>query len=91
MFLPLPLDIDECSEGLNNCEHGCSNTDGSFVCTCNTGYMLASNGCTDIDECLKGACSSVEGATCLNTDGSYKCQCNAGYRISSDGQTCEGM
>ena len=39
-----PSDIDECSDGLDNCEHGCSNTNGSFVCTCNAGYMLEENG-----------------------------------------------
>ena len=47
--------------------------------------------CTDIDECLEGGCSNVEGATCVNTEGSFECQCNTGYRLSDDGQQCEGM
>ena len=40
----LLVDIDECAENLHNCESGCSNTDGSFICTCEEGYMLESDG-----------------------------------------------
>ena len=32
-------DIDECS-GVNDCQQGCTNTEGSFVCTCQAGFML---------------------------------------------------
>ena len=38
------IDIDECSERLDNCMSGCSNTEGSFVCTCEEGYMLDTDG-----------------------------------------------
>lgn len=44
----------------------------------------------DTNECLEGACATVEGSTCLNTEGSYECQCSEGYRLSDDQQTCEG-
>ena len=39
------LDINECAED-HGCDHLCNNTDGSFHCYCNPGYMLHSNGTT---------------------------------------------
>ena len=53
--------------------------------------VIGSHHIADIDECLEGGCSSVEGATCVNTEGSFECQCNTGYRLTDDGQQCEGM
>ena len=38
------LDIDECSENADICDQNCSNTEGSYTCSCNVGYVLASNG-----------------------------------------------
>ena len=35
------LDIDECVNGVNNCHNDyatCFNTEGSFTCSCNSGY-----------------------------------------------------
>ena len=39
-FAHIPLDIDECEEEIDNChaDASCTNTDGSFNCTCLTGY-----------------------------------------------------
>ena len=39
----IPVDINECS-GSHGCEHNCHNTAGSYYCTCNSGWVLASNG-----------------------------------------------
>ena len=39
------LDINECA-GDHECHHLCNNTDGSFRCYCNPGYVLDSNGTT---------------------------------------------
>lgn len=33
-------DINECNDGINRCEHSCSNTIGSYNCSCLPGYML---------------------------------------------------
>ncbi len=35
------VDIDECSTNKGGCQHTCTNTSGSYVCTCHTGYQLA--------------------------------------------------
>ena len=83
-------DIDECAEGTDGCAQICVNEDGSYSCSCQSGYQLASDGrgCTDIDECADNMdnCSQI----CTNTIGSYRCSCNVGYRIGSDVHECEG-
>ena len=35
------LDINECFEGINDCHEyaNCTNSDGSYTCACNTGYI----------------------------------------------------
>ena len=41
-LLILALDVNECLTNENGgCAQNCSNTDGSFECTCGTGYTLA--------------------------------------------------
>ena len=40
------LDIDECAEGIDSCDQTCTNTLGSYLCSCGSGYRLASNGRT---------------------------------------------
>ena len=39
-------DIDECSEGIDNCSQMCTNTDGNFTCGCYNGYLLDTDGTT---------------------------------------------
>ena len=43
-FIVFHSDIDECSDGTHNCSQTCTNTNGSFTCGCNNGYLL------DVDE-----------------------------------------
>ena len=33
-------DINECINGTQNCSQICTNTNGSFMCDCNSGYLL---------------------------------------------------
>ena len=37
-------DINECSTRTHNCAQRCTNTAGSYTCSCNSGYRLAANG-----------------------------------------------
>lgn len=43
------LDVDECA-GVNNCDGDatCSNNDGSYDCTCNSGYSGDGRQCDGI-------------------------------------------
>ena len=40
------IDIDECAANTDGCDQLCTNIAGSFQCSCNSGYSLASNGRT---------------------------------------------
>ena len=33
-------DIDECEEDIDGCEQECTDTDGSYNCSCSLGYTL---------------------------------------------------
>merc|ERR1711892_1188056 len=69
-------DLDECATE-NNCKAPlvCSNTYGSYECTCKSGYKLENETCTDINECELDNCTANE--HCTNTDGSFSCECQA--------------
>ena len=36
-------DVDECSEDTDGCSQTCSNTYGSFMCSCGSGFTLAND------------------------------------------------
>ena len=44
IHLLLFQDVDECTNNNGGCEQMCSNTIGSFLCNCGTGYQLDRNG-----------------------------------------------
>ena len=37
------VDINECDTSNGGCNHTCTNTDGSYTCSCNSGYELNSD------------------------------------------------
>ncbi|XP_035672990.1 uncharacterized protein LOC118413571 [Branchiostoma floridae] len=75
-------DINECLTNNGGCQHTCSNNDGSYTCSCNTGYSLSGQySCTDINECTSGSNGGCD-HMCSNTVGSYRCSCNTGYYLS---------
>ena len=41
-----PTDIDECAQALVECDHNCTNINGSYYCTCMDGYALESDNYT---------------------------------------------
>ena len=53
---PMPChsqDINECDTTNGRCEHSCTNTIGSFICSCDTGYQLDGNGLSCSGEGLR--------------------------------------
>ncbi|XP_035676194.1 von Willebrand factor D and EGF domain-containing protein-like [Branchiostoma floridae] len=76
-------DIDECRLTNHGC-HECTNTPGSYNCSCMDGYVVGAGGtsCQDVDECLldNDVCPYV----CINTEGSYYCICPPGYMPETD-------
>ncbi|CAI2357829.1 unnamed protein product [Caenorhabditis sp. 36 PRJEB53466] len=51
-FANFIADFDECQNDNAGCEHSCQNRLGSYVCTCNAGYILAE----DKHNCKEGSC-----------------------------------
>ncbi|XP_078576863.1 uncharacterized protein LOC144862349 [Branchiostoma floridae x Branchiostoma japonicum] len=83
--------IDECTDQNGGCSQTCTNTVGSYNCSCSEGSVLDVDGhnCTAVDECasLNGGCEQ----TCVNTGGSYHCLCGDGYRLNADGHNCDDI
>ncbi|XP_078357327.1 uncharacterized protein LOC144642207 isoform X3 [Oculina patagonica] len=71
-----------------DCDQTCSNTPGSYTCSCVSGYRLDSDGksCIDINECFNnnGGCSHH----CFNIPGSFYCGCPEGITMASNNLTC---
>lgn len=82
------IDIDECLK--RPCDQDCSNTDGGYKCSCNSGFKLVNQSkCEDIDECAAPTppCDQL----CSNLEGSYKCSCRDGFLLNTTTRTCYGM
>ena len=92
-LLSLIVDVDECLLGISTCARApngtCTNTIGSYLCSCNPGYSGDGRTCVDIDECDMGTHNCSVNANCTNTVGSFSCSCNYGY--IGDGHTCSKL
>ncbi|KAI5108251.1 fibrillin-2 isoform X1, partial [Silurus meridionalis] len=85
-------DIDECQVLEKPCKvyEKCSNKEGSYECSCLTGFTRPSKNaeCSDIDECLIYQ-SCHPNATCVNSVGSFMCTCKNGF--NGNGTYCEDV
>lgn len=84
-------DVNECSKDNGNCDHECSNSVGSYHCSCHHGYRLSGHHrCQDVDECtdVPGVCGTAQ---CRNLIGSYECLCDVGYVYNNETKTCEDV
>ena len=53
LIMPV-VDINECNQGNGGCEQICTNTFGSYKCSCNDGYTLDFDGVSCTGKWLKG-------------------------------------
>ena len=101
------IDINECSQNNGGCEDTCTNTMGSYECSCQaTGYSLNNDkhNCSgkwlvlndSIDFLIIdiNECSINNGGcvqSCTNIPGSYYCSCETGYSLNFNGHGCTGI
>ena len=86
------VDTNECTSPNPPCvgpQWFCTNTVGSYECTCHLGYTKRGENCEDIDECSKGTHKCNENSDCINSVGAYKCSCHTGW-ITIDSGASEG-
>ncbi|XP_071019188.1 thrombomodulin-like [Oncorhynchus clarkii lewisi] len=69
------VDVDECFMG--PCEHGCTNTIGSYICSCFDGFISMTE---DANRC-KLLCLAEECPTECDRSKTYQCYCPIGYLL----------
>ncbi|XP_065652914.1 uncharacterized protein LOC136080228 [Hydra vulgaris] len=82
------MDVNECNELDKNCNltnSDCVNTNGSYNCTCKSGWIFKNNSCVDVNECneLAKYCN-LTNSDCVNTNGSYNCTCKSGWILENN-------
>jgi len=84
-------DVNECLGQSPCAEATCSNTDGSFTCTCSPGFVdwsVPKDGTScDINQCTDDTLNNcAANAGCTDTEGSFTCACNSGFVDWSTGK-----
>eukprot|EP00049_Salpingoeca_infusionum_P000072 m.36951 g.36951 ORF g.36951 m.36951 type:complete len:930 (-) comp10056_c1_seq1:391-3180(-) len=87
------IDVNECNFEIDDPRYPChstrgicTNTFGSYECSCRPGYAGDGAVCVDVDECLSTNVSTTlcpTNSQCTNTVGGYACECDEGYHPSS--------
>lgn len=67
----LITDIDECADSSQGCSHLCINTEGSFTCACQPGYLLGPDGTSCNDTCGDTVLMESGSFTSPNWPGTY--------------------
>ena len=80
-------DINECQEGIGECEYGCKNTIGSYQCYCEVGHQLFNEtNCNSNFQCeLVG--NSYDPLNCID-EGESVLNCNSGMNFSITNLPC---
>ena len=78
---PTCVDVDECATLRHGCQHRCANTQGSFTCSCNSGYRLALDRSSCEPTC-DGKRECRHGGVCVAPN---TCSCQTGWT----GPICE--
>uniref|UniRef100_A0A183FQQ6 VWFA domain-containing protein n=1 Tax=Heligmosomoides polygyrus TaxID=6339 RepID=A0A183FQQ6_HELPZ len=82
--------IDECSAGTHDCDPNakCTDTDESFICTCNSGFLDKSpdqtrkpgRKCTSLrNECEENSHNCSANADCIDLADGFLCRCKDGF------------
>ncbi len=79
-------DINECESDICHSNALCKNTEGSFECSCGSGFDGNGRVCLTINECTKGTHDCSNNADCLDTVDGFICACSSGF--TGDGKTC---
>ena len=83
------IDVDECLHG-NPCPNHstCTNSHGSFKCTCLAGYSMNGSLCQNVNECeITPHICPMNNSVCNDTDGGFLCSCLLGFT----GAQCEDI
>ncbi|XP_066299114.1 uncharacterized protein [Branchiostoma lanceolatum] len=87
------VDDNECPNGGRGpCDQTCTNTDGSYICTCSTGYRLNSDGhACDLVQCPTLTAPENGAVTGGNSyQDEVQFTCNHGYQLIGDSsRTCQ--
>ena len=73
--------------GIHECEGACTNTEGSYTCSCPKDLILAADGrsCENLDPCAtnNGGCSQL----CEFHNNHTVCSCRKGFTIDEHDRT----